>query len=138
MIQGLRESGITILLAEDSSFYRTVEKNYLIQEGFAVIEAEDGQQALELLKTQPIDLLVTDIEMPNLDGFELTRELRASAEWSDLPIIAVTSLAKEEDREAGMKAGIDSYLVKLRREDLINEVYRLLPKSQRRNERAAS
>lgn len=129
---------ITILLVEDSSFYRTVEKNYLSQEGFTVLEAEDGLQALKILKSQPVDLVVTDIEMPNMNGFELTRQVRATAEWNGLPIIAVTSMAKEEDREEGKEAGIDSYLVKLRREDLINEVYHLLPRSPRQKGRIAS
>ena len=129
---------ITILLVEDSSFYRTVEKNYLSQEGFTVLEAEDGLQALEILKSQPVDLVVTDIEMPNMNGFELTRQVRATAEWNGLPIIAVTSMAKEEDREEGKEAGIDSYLVKLRREDLINEVYNLLPRSPRLKGQIAS
>jgi two-component system chemotaxis sensor kinase CheA len=118
--------GATVLLAEDSGFYRTVEKNYLVQEGFNVLDVADGVQALDVLKREPVQLVVTDIEMPNMDGFELTRQIRATREWRDLPVIAVTSLANDADREAGLKAGVNAYLVKLEREALIQEAMRLL------------
>jgi two-component system chemotaxis sensor kinase CheA len=121
------ESGqVTILLAEDSSFYRTVEKNYLVQSGFNVVEAEDGERALELLKTVHVDLVITDIEMPKLDGFMLTRRIRENPKLHDLPVIAVTSLATEADRQTGLQAGVNAYLVKLQREQLLQEVTRLL------------
>jgi two-component system chemotaxis sensor kinase CheA len=129
---------VTILLAEDSGFYRTVEKNYLVQEGFNVIDAEDGAQALELLRSDRVDLVVTDIEMPNVNGFELTRRIRANPEWRDLPVIAVTSLANDSDREAGRQAGVNAYLVKLQREQLIQEVTRLLNQPDRSQAQHAS
>ncbi|MDH4122340.1 MAG: chemotaxis protein CheW [Deltaproteobacteria bacterium] len=118
----------TILLAEDSSFYRTVERNYLTQEGFRVIDVENGRLALDyLLNNQgQIDCLVTDIEMPHMDGFELTRRVRASQELAGIPIIALTSLAQEEDKQRGLEAGVNAYLVKLHREELLREVNRLL------------
>ena len=69
--------------------------------------------------------------MPNLNGFELTRRIRASREWSELPVIAVTSLANDADRERGREAGVSAYLVKLQREQLIGEVMRLLSLPER-------
>ncbi|MDH4224649.1 MAG: chemotaxis protein CheW [Deltaproteobacteria bacterium] len=115
-----------ILLAEDSNFYRTMEKNYLTQEGFKVIEVEDGQKALNYLKKHPVDILVTDIEMPHLNGFELSQKIRADKELAHLPIIALTSLAHEEDREKGRNAGVNAYLIKLHKEELLQELHRLL------------
>jgi two-component system chemotaxis sensor kinase CheA len=119
-------SEVTILLAEDSGFYRTVEKNYLVQEGFNVLDTEDGAAAFELLQKKAVDLVITDIEMPNMDGFELTRRIRATPELKGLPIIAVTSLSNEADRKTGEQAGVSAYLVKLQREQLLQEVMRLL------------
>ena len=73
-----------------------------------------------------VDLVITDIEMPNMDGFTLTRRIRENAKLRDLPIIAVTSLATEADRKTGLEAGVNAYLVKLQREQLLQEVMRLL------------
>jgi two-component system chemotaxis sensor kinase CheA len=124
------KDNIVILLAEDSSFYRNVEKGYLMQEGFQVIEAEDGKVAMEVLASRPVDLLVTDIEMPNVNGFELAEHVRATERLRHIPIIAVTSLSNDTERERGTAVGIDAYLIKLQREVLMREVFRLL-KSKR-------
>lgn len=121
---------LKVLLAEDSHFYRNVEKTYLIEEGFEVIEAEDGQQALDLLKENPVDLVVTDVEMPNMNGFELTMAIRADPKIAHIPVIAVTSLSDDNARAEGRKAGVDSYLVKLHREELREEVYRLIKENK--------
>ena len=122
------EAGVhkTVLLAEDSQFFRKMEKAYLTQAGLMVIEAEDGEQAFRLLESNHVDLLVTDIEMPNMDGFELARKVRSTPQFRGLPIVAVTSRSNDEDRRQGMAAGIDSYQVKLERESLLDEVERLL------------
>jgi two-component system chemotaxis sensor kinase CheA len=120
------KTGFTLLLAEDSSFYRNVERNYLMQEGFHVLEAADGQQALEMLQRESVDLLVTDIEMPHMNGFELAAAVRQSPQLGGLPIIAVTSLSDDAEREKGMRVGINAYLIKLQREQLLKEVNRLL------------
>ena len=117
---------ISILLVEDSAFYRNIEKSYLSQEGFKVVEAENGKEALKILKEQEVDLVVTDIEMPEMNGFQLTREIRKDEQLRHLPIIAVTSLSKDEERQQGMDAGLDSYLIKLQREVLLKEVHQLL------------
>ena len=103
-----------------------MEKSYLSQEGFGVLEAENGKEALGILKKETVDLVVTDIEMPEMNGFQLTEEIRRDEQLRHLPVIAVTSLAKDKERQRGMEAGLDAYLIKLQREVLLKEVHRLL------------
>src|SRR2546430_8377676 len=91
---------------------RTLEKNILEVAGYDVRVAADGMEAWLLLQSQPCDLLVSDVQMPRLDGFELTQQIRADQRLKQLPVILVTALASREDRERGMKAGADAYIVK--------------------------
>ncbi|MEE8435589.1 MAG: chemotaxis protein CheW, partial [bacterium] len=129
--EGLKDKGqISILLVEDSSFYRNMEKSYLTQEGFKVLEAEHGKEALGILRRESVDLVVTDIEMPEMNGFQLTQEIRQDEQLRHLPVIAVTSLSKDEERQRGMDVGLDAYLIKLQREVLLKEVHRLLAESR--------
>ena len=74
--------------------------------------ATDGEKALQCLKEHPIDLVVSDIQMPNMDGIALTRHLREHNDYKNLPMILVTSLESREDRERGMIAGANAYIVK--------------------------
>ncbi|WP_119070703.1 hybrid sensor histidine kinase/response regulator [Aggregatilinea lenta] len=101
-----------ILVVDDSITTRTLEKNILETAGFDVTTATDGSEALHRLDAQPIDLVVSDVEMPNMNGIELTRQIRETGEFRDLPVILVTSLESREDRERGMMAGADAYIVK--------------------------
>jgi two-component system, chemotaxis family, sensor kinase CheA len=101
-----------ILVVDDSITTRTLEKNILEAAGFQVFTAVDGLGALRQLGEHPIELIVADIQMPEMDGFELTRQLRESANYRNLPIILVTSLDSREDRERGLMAGADAYIVK--------------------------
>jgi len=118
----------SILLVEDSSFFRKQAQDYLESEDFDVIPCEDGQEAWEfLLEDQgKIDLVITDIEMPRMNGFELSRLLKNEPNFCHLPIIALTSLASEEDRNRGLQAGIDDYQVKIDRERVMTAIQRLL------------
>ena len=118
----------TILFAEDSSFFRNQVKSSMEKEGFKVIEAEDGVIAWDLLEknADKITLVVTDIEMPNMDGFALTQKIRHSPIFSHLPIIALTTLAGEEDIARGKKVGIDDYQIKLDRERLMRSIHGFL------------
>ena len=86
-----------------------------------MIEAEDGLIAWELLKERvsEIDIVVTDLEMPNMDGFELTKRIKGDQAYSHLNVIALTSLASEAHIEKGRKVGIDEYEIKLDREKLM-------------------
>jgi two-component system chemotaxis sensor kinase CheA len=102
-----------ILVVDDSITTRTLEKNILEAAGYTVYTATDGTRALQQLKAHPtISLVVADVEMPNMDGIALTRYLRDSKAHQELPIILVTSLESAEDRERGMVAGANAYIVK--------------------------
>jgi len=125
-----REGGAapTIVLAEDSGFFRKQLMSVLQADGYNVVACEDGQIAWDTLRKpgQPCDLLVTDLEMPNMNGLELSRNVKGDPALCHLPIIAVTSLASEEDIDSGKRAGIDEYLIKLDRERLMESVSRQL------------
>lgn len=101
-----------ILVVDDSITTRTLEKNILEAAGYEISTATDGVQALQQLKNRSFALVVADVEMPNMDGITLTRYLRDSKEYNELPIILVTSLESAEDRERGMVAGANAYIVK--------------------------
>jgi len=101
-----------ILLAEDSIATRTQEKRILEGAGYEVVTAVDGLDALNKLKTRYFDALISDIQMPNLDGLGLTVKIREQKEYSELPIILVTSLASDEDRKRGADAGANAYISK--------------------------
>ncbi|MDA8137288.1 MAG: chemotaxis protein CheW, partial [Desulfobacteraceae bacterium] len=115
----------TILFAEDSSFFRSQVKGSMVKEGFEVLEAEDGVIAWDLLQqnAENVSIVVTDIEMPNMDGFTLTRKIKEHPIYSRLPVIALTTLAGEEDIARGKAAGIDDYQIKLDRERLIKSIH---------------
>ncbi len=118
----------TILFAEDSSFFRSQVKGSIEKEGFNVLEAEDGAIAWDLLveNADIVSLVVTDIEMPNMNGFELSQKIKTSPAFSHLPVIALTTLAGEEDIAKGEKVGIDDYQIKLDREKLMTSIHGFL------------
>jgi two-component system chemotaxis sensor kinase CheA len=118
----------TILFAEDSSFFRNQVKGSMEKEGFNVIEAEDGVIAWDLLEknADAINIVVTDIEMPNMDGFALTKKIKSHPAYSHLPVIALTTLAGEEDISRGKNVGIDDYQIKLDREKLMRSIHGFL------------
>jgi two-component system, chemotaxis family, sensor kinase CheA len=102
----------SILVAEDSITSRMLLKGILESAGYQVTTAVDGMEALTKLRTDTFDLLVSDVEMPRLDGFDLTARLRADKKFAELPVILVTALEKREDRERGVDVGANAYLVK--------------------------
>jgi two-component system chemotaxis sensor kinase CheA len=101
-----------ILVVDDSVTTRLLEKNILEGSGYEVTLAVDGQDALEKVAAGAFDLVVSDVEMPRVNGFELTRQLRREEKHRDLPVILVTSLSSEEDKRAGIEAGADAYITK--------------------------
>lgn len=101
-----------LIICDDSPTTRILEMSILQSAGYEVTAVADGQDAWELLQVQGADLIVSDVEMPIMDGFSLARTIRASEKWKDLPLILVTGLAKESDRENGLKAGANAYVVK--------------------------
>lgn len=102
----------SILVVEDSITSRTLLKSILEASGFIVKTAVDGMEGYTLLKTADIDLVVSDIEMPRMNGFELTEKIRAEPSLSSLPLILCSSLASKEDRERGIKVGANAYIIK--------------------------
>ena len=118
----------TILVAEDSITTRTLEKSILEGAGYRVRVAGDGLEAWSLLESDGCDLLLTDVEMPRMDGFELTTRVRADKRLRDLPVVLVTSRDSREDRERGIRAGADAYVVKgaFDQERLLDTVRRLV------------
>jgi two-component system chemotaxis sensor kinase CheA len=111
---------VTVLLAEDSDFFRSQISRFLEEDGYAVKAAPDGEAGWELLleNLDKVRAVVTDIEMPRLDGLGLTRRIRADKRTAHLPIIALTSLAGDEDVARGQAAGVNDYQTKLDRDRL--------------------
>jgi two-component system chemotaxis sensor kinase CheA len=120
----------TILLAEDSNFFRNQVKGYMTESGYDVIEAEDGKIGWELLQQHKdiISMVITDIEMPNMNGFELTKTIRNDPRFTGIPVIALTTLASEEDVAQGMAVGVDEYHIKLDKERLMSSVHHYMKK----------
>ena len=102
----------TLLLVEDSITTRTQEKRILEAAGYEVVTAVDGLDGYNKLRAGRFDAVVSDIQMPNLDGLELTARIRTHPDYSELPIILVTSLATDEDRRRGAEAGANAYITK--------------------------
>ncbi len=101
-----------VLMVEDSITVRTQVKRILENAGYEVIAAVDGLDGYEKLRTKSVDAVVSDIQMPHLDGLELTARIRQHKEYTDLPVILVTSLASEEDKRRGAEVGANAYIVK--------------------------
>ncbi|MBN1287807.1 MAG: hybrid sensor histidine kinase/response regulator [Anaerolineae bacterium] len=101
-----------ILVVDDSITTRTLEKNILEAAGYQVITATDGQEALELVTHSACDLIISDIEMPRMDGLVLTETIKSDEKLKHLPLVLVTSREAPADRDRGMQAGADAYIVK--------------------------
>lgn len=101
-----------ILVVDDSITTRTLEQSVLESAGYDVSTAVDGAEAWQMLQDNGADLVVSDVEMPRMDGFALCRAIRSSTRFRELPVILVTALENEEDRERGIEAGADAYLTK--------------------------
>lgn len=122
----------TILVIDDSATVVKFVSFSLRSNGYSVIAASDGMDALEKMSNaeQKIDLVITDLNMPNLDGYALIETLRHSAEHCHTPIIILSSEDGDDDRQRGMEVGADSYLVKPFKSDvLVEEVSRYLKKT---------
>ncbi len=102
----------TILVVEDSTTSRDVTSHFLQQGGFRVLEAQDGQDALDILRNRHVDLILTDIMMPNLDGWGLYREIRADKSFNLTPFVFLSVLDDIEDQIKGLTLGVDDYLTK--------------------------
>lgn len=118
----------TILLAEDTLTTAMLEKNILESVGYAVVIARDGKEALEKASQEKFDLVISDVLMPRMDGFELVTRLRREKNYKEVPIIIVTTRESDEDKRKGMEAGANAYLLKsdFTSEGLLETMERLL------------
>ncbi|MFK8110755.1 MAG: chemotaxis protein CheW [Rubripirellula sp.] len=118
---------LRILVCEDSPFFRNFLVKTLIAEGHKISAYEHGEEGWSVLAEHPeeFDMLLTDVEMPELDGIGLTKRVRADGRFNDLPIIALTSLADEESVQRGMDAGVNDYQVKMNKPELLASITKL-------------
>ena len=98
-----------ILVCDDEQLIREVIKEYLVLEGYEVIEAEDGQKALNLVKEHQFDLIIMDIMMPKMDGYQAVKEIKTI---KDIPLLMLSARAEEFDKLLGFELGIDDYVTK--------------------------
>ncbi len=101
-----------MLVVDDSLNTREIEKDVLQAYGYHVTLAEDGVDGLRKAMEGDFDAILTDVEMPHMDGFTLTARLREEDKYRDTPIVIITSREKEEDKRRGMQVGADAYIVK--------------------------
>ncbi len=120
-------AGLRILLAEDTAFFRTMVQKYLEDLGYEVEAVKDGSSAWARLNEDPgcCDLVLTDIEMPEMDGIELTRRIRESETLADLPVVTLTSLQGDDTHRACLEAGVNAHEWKLDREKLAGTIRRV-------------
>ena len=117
-----------IITVDDTATMRKMVSFTLKGAGHEVMEASDGREALNALKKSSVDLVITDISMPNMDGIELTRQLRALPAFARTPIILLTTESEPAKRTQGRKAGANGWIVKpFSQEQLLAVVARLLP-----------
>ena len=118
----------SILIVEDSRSERKRTRLTLESKGYKVVEASEGREALSKLMDYQIDLVITDIEMPELDGYELTSKIREHKKFRTIPVIAISSHKEMIDRIKGMECGINTYLPKpFDEQELFNSIKNLLP-----------
>jgi two-component system chemotaxis sensor kinase CheA len=124
----LSDHRATILVAEDSDFFRGQIQRLIEGVGYKVLTADDGQSAWEMLDSHAseISLVTTDIEMPRLDGLGLTKRIRADTRFDHLPIIALSTLASEEEMAHGLAVGLSEYQVKLDQDQLLESIGKAL------------
>jgi len=120
-----------ILIIEDEEDNRAIMRDLLITAGYNLIEAVDGEEGVKLAQRERPDLILMDIQLPIVDGYEATRRIRASAELKSIPIIAVTSYALRGDDAKARAAGCDSYVAKpFSPRELLAKVREFLPNAE--------
>jgi len=120
-----------ILIIEDQDDNRTIMRDLLNTAGYRLIEAVDGEEGVKLAQSERPDLILMDIQLPILDGYEATRRIRASVELKSIPIIAVTSYALSGDDARARAAGCDGYVAKpFSPRELLAKVREFLPNAE--------
>jgi len=116
----------TILIVDDSEFVRSYHSYILEEADFQVITAVDGSDGLEKLYTNSCDLVLSDINMSNMDGYEFIRRIRADKKYSALPIIIVSTESEAKDKMKGFEAGANLYIVKPSSPEMMVENIRMV------------
>ncbi len=101
-----------IMIVDDCQTTRKLLGHYLKSRGYSVVFAKNGLDALEKLGTDTVNLIMTDLNMPYMDGIELIKTLRSDPNWPDIPVLIVTTENDEEEREKAFKIGANGYIVK--------------------------
>ncbi|HEY0032917.1 MAG TPA: response regulator [Devosia sp.] len=118
---------LRVLTVDDSRTILAMLHHTLSNAGFEVLQAEDGQQGLDVLKTQDVDVVITDINMPVMDGIEFIRNVRASGQYQSLPILILTTETSQDKRDQGKAAGGTGWIVKpFDPEKLISVIHRVV------------
>lgn len=101
-----------LLVAEDDQFYANLYRTKLEKEGFGVVVASNGTETLELLKKHHPNLIILDLVMPEMDGFEVLKKLKEESDLKDVPVIILSNLGQEEDIERAKEFGVFKYIIK--------------------------
>lgn len=127
-LQAPAKRRVRVMVVDDSITTRTLEKNILETAGFEVQIAVDGLEAWKVLQHEEFDVVISDIEMPRMNGLELAARIKSNLDLQRIPVVLLTSLNKPEQREAGLRAGADAYLVKSRfdQSELLQTIYSLI------------
>src|SRR5438067_1537047 len=107
-----RGSGSTVLIVDDEEANRDLIRDPLEAHGYRIIEAANGQEALELVATERPDVILLDIMMPGLNGFDVCRAVKSNPEWAVIPVLMVTALSERKERLLGIEAGANDFLNK--------------------------
>jgi chemotaxis protein histidine kinase CheA len=111
-IESMKQTSVTILVVDDSLTTRTLISNVLNEKGYDVISAQSGKEAIDLILHKSFQLIITDIEMPGMDGFELSQEIRNMDAYEHVPIIILSSLSDDKMKRKGISVGANAYIVK--------------------------
>lgn len=116
-----------LLLVDDSSFFRNMMTPLLSVAGYDVVTVERAQEALDLRERgDKFDIIVSDIEMPDMDGFEFARTVRGDGSWQDTPLVALSSHASEQDFDLGREVGFSDYVSKYDRDALVESLSQVI------------
>ncbi|MCL4265458.1 MAG: response regulator [Anaerolineae bacterium] len=116
-----------VLVVDDEDMTRKLLRLMLERDGFTILEAEDGQQALEVIAESKPDIVILDVMMPNMDGFTTCQELRSQPETATLPIILLSARSQTEAVQAGLESGADRYMTKpISKPELVQTITELL------------
>jgi CheY-like chemotaxis protein len=129
----MNEGAKRILVAEDSAANRELITEILELNGYETTIADDGGAAVERLRQRTYDLVLLDIQMPVLDGYQVMEQMRAHNQWAEIPVVALTAYAMQGDREHALRAGFDDYVTKpIDFRVLLTTIERLLLQGQRK------